>query len=113
MKLFIYLNDLIDLKIINRYEKFYGDHTFDINSFPNATDMVSQLHDLGFRVTSWVTPFINPRSFNYQIGVEKNAYIIDGRTDQPGNVVWWNGVGHSIDFTNQLACDWLVEDKYI
>jgi len=94
------------IEIDDGYEYRYGDHTFDENKFSDAKNMISNLHELGFRVTTWVTPFINPASFNYEDGIENNYYVINGKTGEAGKIVWWNGIGRSIDFTNPSACDW-------
>uniref|UniRef100_H2YWD7 Glycoside hydrolase family 31 N-terminal domain-containing protein n=1 Tax=Ciona savignyi TaxID=51511 RepID=H2YWD7_CIOSA len=88
------------------YEKNYGDHTFSVNKFPNAAAMIDKLHDLGFRVTTWVTPFVNLFSENYNTADKSGYFVKNGRTNESGVVAWWNGIGSSIDFTNPQACDW-------
>merc|ERR1719427_976103 len=61
-----YANEILDnqftnsqIEIDDGYEKHYGDHTFDPETFSDAAKMSKDLHELGFRVTNWVTPFIN------------------------------------------------------
>ena len=71
--------------------------------------MIETLHNSGFRVTTWVTPFINPRSNNLQAGLDNNYFVINGDTNQSQPVPWWRGLGYPIDFTNNKACDWSVQ----
>jgi len=94
--------------IVYSYEVKYGDHTFDPEKFPSAKGMIDRLHDLGFRVTTWVTPFINYLSNNYKTGDTNRYFVINERTNKSGLVPWWNGAGFSIDFTNFDACNWYV-----
>lgn len=94
------------IEIDDGYETRYGDHTFDAEKFPDASAMIRDLHDLDFRVTNWVTPFINPTSSNYDEGKVGGYYVMNGNKHESGLVLWWNGVGASIDFTEPAACDW-------
>ncbi|CAK8688185.1 myogenesis-regulating glycosidase-like [Clavelina lepadiformis] len=107
-----YANEILEYNFTNSqieiddgYEVRYGDHTFDPVKFPNASEMIQTLHDLGFRVTTWVTPFINPRSENYNEG-DVNKYFVLNGAGESGRVPWWNGIGSAIDFTDPDACDW-------
>nr|XP_039252617.1 myogenesis-regulating glycosidase-like [Styela clava] len=94
------------LEIDDGYETSYGDYTFDPVKFPDAAGMIEQLHNKGFRVTTWVTTFVNRRSVNYN---ETQYFVKNGEGDV-GNVVWWDGVGALVDYTNPAACDWYVSN---
>lgn len=72
--------------------------------------MIDKLHELDFRVTTWVTPFINPTSKNYKPGDESRYFLINGNRNVSSLIPWWNGLGSSVDFSNDDACDWLVEN---
>jgi len=62
----------------------------------------------GFRVTTWVTPFINLNSKNYEHG-KSQGYFLSGEDGNPEVITWWNGQGSSIDFTSKKAGDWYKE----
>lgn len=53
--------------------------------------MVDQLHDLGFKVTLWVTPFAEETSKAYHEGRAKGYWVKDS-TDpsKPVPSKWWN-----------------------
>ena len=47
------------LEIDDKWEACYGDAEFDLSKFPDPARLVSNLKQLGFRVTLWIHPFIN------------------------------------------------------
>lgn len=47
------------IEIDDTYTTNYGDMEFDKSRFPNPSQMIEELKSLGFRVTSWVHPFVN------------------------------------------------------
>ena len=89
--------------IFGRYETAYGDISFDPEKFPSPKEMIDKLHADGFRVTTWVTPFVNKNSNNYE---DFPQYFVQTSDNNPGLVTWWDGVGRIIDFTNADACQW-------
>lgn len=94
--------------IDDRWSVSYGELRFDPVKFPDPADMVHQLHNLGFMVTLWVTPFAvsgspsttHPESSSYYVSMP------DGTT---GYFDWWGtGKAAALDVTNPEACDWFV-----
>ena len=59
----------------------------------------------GFRVTTWVTPFINLNSLNYKEG-KSLGYFVSEKEGSPAVIRWWRGRGSPIDFTNKEAVEW-------
>jgi len=93
------------LEIDDGYETAYGDFEFDPMKFPDPKSMVQNLHEMGFRVTTWVTPFMNPDSLHYLEG-RKNSYFIENKSGNPALIQWWNGRGSTVDFTSDEARTW-------
>ena len=56
------------LEIDDKYTPTYGEISFDPVKFPSGAGLVQKLHDMGFRVTSWVTPFVNLESPLFEEG---------------------------------------------
>ena len=53
------------LEIDDKWQTAYGDFEFDKKKFPNATRMIHELNDLGFRTTVWEHPFANVDSATF------------------------------------------------
>ena len=65
------------LEIDDRYSSKYGEFDFDVMKFPNASHLMRSLHDRGFRVTTWITPFSNIGSPATAEGAKKGFWIAD------------------------------------
>nr|QHC34069.1 target of brain insulin-like 1 alpha glucosidase [Platynereis dumerilii] len=91
----------------------YGDMDFDKKKFPKPAEMVSKLNEKGYRVTLWVHPFASPMSN----AVKKETYWV-GSTRATNTGTWWNGVGKSLDVTDEKAAEWFkqslkdLQEKY-
>jgi alpha-glucosidase (family GH31 glycosyl hydrolase) len=93
------------MEIDDRWQIEYGDLVFDPQRFPEPEKMVAKLHELGFKVTLWVIPFLHPRSKAAQEGVVRGYLVKDGR-GEPYKIKWWQGAGYLLDVTNPEAMDW-------
>ncbi|CAB3359290.1 Hypothetical predicted protein [Cloeon dipterum] len=93
------------LEIDDDWETCYGELAFNTEKFPNAKGMVDNLHQLGFRVTLWVHPFVN---INCQIYAQalQNGYFVRNLQGS-AHTEWWNGKDAAIiDVTNPAARTW-------
>ncbi len=96
------------LEIDDRWQVYYGDLGFDSNLFPNPKEMVDELHSRGFKVTLWVIPFLDPRSFAFAEG-NKKGYLVCNPDGLPYLVDWWQGKGGLLDVSNPAALDWFFD----
>lgn len=99
----------------------YNDYKFNPLQFHDAPGMVKHLHEQGYKLVLWHTPFINsnsnppgeqgfagkiaPRSSNYDFPADQGLFVknADGT---PYVTRWWKGEGSLIDFTNPKAKQW-------
>ncbi len=106
------------IQIDDRWEKKYGEYTFDESKFPDPKKMVEAIHDAGFLATLWVHPFINRDSESYEYAKRKRFLVWDPEKDEPAEVVWWNGSAGLLDVSNPEARRWFdkklkdLKEKY-
>ncbi|MGD8458176.1 MAG: glycoside hydrolase family 31 protein [Anaerolineales bacterium] len=93
------------MEIDDRWQSEYGDLDFDPQRFPDPKRMVDALHELGFKVTMWVIPFLHPRSKAAKEGSVRGYLVRDGKGD-PYKIKWWQGAGYLLDVTSPEAMDW-------
>jgi alpha-glucosidase (family GH31 glycosyl hydrolase) len=96
------------LEIDDRWQVYYGDLGFDPKRFPDPKKMINELHDKGFKVTSWVIPFLDPQSQAFAEGA-KNGWLVRTSDGSPYLVEWWQGRGGLLDVTHAAALDWFFE----
>lgn len=95
------------LEIDARWQTQYGDLEFDPDRFPEPRAMIDQLHTLGFKVTAWVMPFLDPQSAAFAEATA-NHYLVRNSHGEPYLGKWWDGHGGLLDATNPAALDWLL-----
>ncbi|MBE0670940.1 MAG: glycoside hydrolase, partial [Anaerolineales bacterium] len=96
------------MEIDDRWQVYYGDLEFDPQRFPNPKAMIKDLHAKGFKVTTWVIPFLDERSNAFTEGT-KNDWLVRHVDGSPYLVPWWQGHGGLLDVTNPSALEWFFE----
>jgi alpha-glucosidase (family GH31 glycosyl hydrolase) len=97
------------IEIDDRWQVQYGDLEFDPERFPDPRGMVDELHRMGFKVTTWVIPFLHKASKAGAEAVEK-GYLAKQRDGSPYLVRWWQGKAYLLDATNREAMDWFGQN---
>ncbi|GAB6025579.1 hypothetical protein CHUAL_011307 [Chamberlinius hualienensis] len=95
------------MELDDNWETCYGDEKFDPVKFPDPTDMVTQIKNLGFDVTLWIHPFVNSDCQMYAEGDGAGYFVTINGTNVTGRTNWWNGISAGIiDITNPSAAEW-------
>lgn len=105
-KVLKYAQEIVDrglprsvMEIDDRWQVAYGDLQFDTKKFPDPVGMVNALHDMGFKVTTWVHPFVQRESQAYVEGAEKGYFVGCDMADTTHD--------HSQFFSALRTWDWL------
>ena len=53
------------LMIDDNWQRYYGNFDFRAEKFQNPKEMVDELHQLGFKVMLWISPFVSADSQEY------------------------------------------------
>jgi alpha-glucosidase len=89
--------------IDDNWQKYYGNFEFKPDKFADPKAMISQLHEMGFKIMLWVCPFVSADSPEYRDLEQKGFLIMAKGKKAPAMINWWNGVSASYDLTNPEA----------
>lgn len=95
------------MEIDDRWQVHYGDLAFDPQRFPDPRAMTAELHRLGFKVTAWVIPFLDPEAQAFAEGADR-GYLVRTATGEPYQVPWWQGRGGLLDVSHPEARAWFL-----
>ena len=94
------------LMIDDNWQRYYGNFDFKEERFSNPRAMVDSLHDMGFKVMLWISPFVSADSPEYR-ALAKEGLLLRDATGNPAIIQWWNGQSACFDLTNPTALDYL------
>lgn len=94
------------LIIDDNWQEDYGNWKFHPGRFPKPEEMVSQLHELGFKVMMWICPFVSPDS---EVSRElfSKELLLKTSSGEPVIRRWWNGYSGILDLSNKETEKWL------
>ncbi|MCI9450297.1 MAG: glycoside hydrolase [Clostridiales bacterium] len=106
------------LMIDDGWNDYYGSYRFSKSKFPHPREMCRTLHEMGFKVMMWISPFISPDMPEYRelaaggmLVRRKNAQGAMPAFSKNGISVavreWWNGWSAVLDMTNPDTVRWL------
>ena len=106
------------MMIDNTWQEDHGIWDFHSGKFPDPKAMVDQLHQMGFQVMLWVSPFVSPdRTLTVRELRSKKAFVLQkngkqakwSSTNKPAIVQWWSGYSTLLDFSNPTATEWFTD----
>lgn len=93
--------------IDDRWQDRYGSLTFSRRGFDDPAAMVAKLHQMGFKVMLWVSPFVSADSPEYR-NLREMGYLLRVKSaDHAAIVRWSNGQSACLDMTNPDVGVWL------
>ncbi len=103
----------------------YNSYKFNPRQFADAPGMVKHIHEGGYKLVLWHTPWINtrsdiPKEVGFADKMEAHAenydeaashgYFVKRPDGTPYVGRWWKGEGSLIDFTNPAAKTWWQDE---
>jgi alpha-glucosidase (family GH31 glycosyl hydrolase) len=105
------------LMIDDNWFEDHGTWRFNLSRFPQPSAMVRRLHDQGFAVMLWISPFISPDSDVFR-ELSRRSLLVRGADGTPAVRAWWNGYSSLLDVSHPEAIVWIhaqlgaLQDQY-
>jgi alpha-glucosidase (family GH31 glycosyl hydrolase) len=105
------------IMIDDNWADYYGRFDFRHDRFEHADAMIDTLHQLGFKVMLWVSPFVSPDTEVFRDLLSKKLLLFSAggdtslvwaKAERPVIVPWWNGYSAVLDLTNPASATWFV-----
>ena len=96
------------LMIDEGWAEDYGRFSFRAGAFPDPKGMMERLHQMGFRLMLWITPYISPDSAAFR-KLEPKGYLLKDAAGETAVRRWWNGLSAVLDLTNPDCAAWFEE----
>lgn len=93
------------LMIDEGWAEDYGRFDFRKGAFPDPQKMIEELHEMGFRIMLWITPYISPDSAAFR-EIHSKGYLLKDHTGEVAIRKWWNGYSAVLDLTNPSTVEW-------
>lgn len=94
------------LMIDDGWSDNYGNWVFSKGKFPNPKQMIQTLHDKGFHVMLWVSPYVTPDTTQFR-ELRDLDLLIKTKDHKPYILEWWNGYSAALDFSNPKTDEWM------
>ncbi len=85
-----------------------GDWRFDPYAFPDPRGMSDKLHEMGFKLILWMSPFITADTVRYHDARQKGL-LLEKTDGEPDFHRWWNGYSALLDLSDPKAARWLTD----
>lgn len=94
--------------IDDNWQKYYGNFEFKKEAFPEPKKMIDELHNMGFKVMLWISPYVSPDSKEYRFLKDNSFLIKEKNKNVPAIFDWWNGRSACYDLSNPNAYDYFL-----
>lgn len=94
------------LMIDDGWAESYGDWRFHSGKFLEPEKMLKRLHEMGFQVMLWVSPYITPDTVKFR-EAESLGILVKNPDGETYITRWWNGYSAVLDMSNPEAQKWL------
>lgn len=122
-KILEYAHGIIDngfepgiLMIDEGWHTRYGQWKFDLHKFPNPKAMIDELHDLGFIVMLWITPYVTADGVDFCKATSDlfspdtyDKQFLRTKEGEVAIVKWWNGYSAILDLRKECDQKYLSE----
>lgn len=105
------------LMIDDNWADYYGRFDFRKDRFTDAAAMIDTLHQMGFKVMIWISPFVSPDTEVFRELQGKKLVLLSrggdsnltwAKAEKPAIISWWNGYSAVLDLTHPDARKWFA-----